>query len=423
MSVFCVACGGGGGTDTPDASSGSPDSATSPDADARSTVHVHVIDLPGFGTPAVGIPVVFVDPDGTLVARVATDASGDAQADVLPGASATAVFSFSGGSLMRTVRDLDAGRSVTIGSTLNYPVTQTVNVTFASNPNATSYLLGGPCGEVYTTSNSVQMTSTDLCKQSTADLVVRGFDDAQNVVGFLVAPGISLNDGASVNIGGTWGFGVDMQASLTNLAGTVTSVNVQRCAPDLGGHCEAKTTVPAGNSAGTDIIGATSPNVDVLVRAYASNGAAQWVAQRIPGASASYGLDVGGTAGPWLGDPTLDLATAHVSVPFQGSGTIDGVHVQISYHRASTNQDFSWLVDLSTLGDFDLPTMPIEVGDVMPKAGDTSYIDGIQTMHVAGSAGYSDYLDRMPAPLPMMGPLRAGAASVTWSVSSAPPTP
>src|SRR3954471_14790518 len=82
--VLCMGCGS--------VKSGQlPDAAPSIDATTRGTVHVMVLDPSGTGAAAVGANVVFIDPDGTLVKRVATDSAGKADADVLPGASVTSI--------------------------------------------------------------------------------------------------------------------------------------------------------------------------------------------------------------------------------------------------------------------------------------------------------------------------------------------
>src|SRR4051812_11718103 len=62
------------------------------DADPRGPVHVTVRDVIGNGAPAPNIPVVFIDPDGTVVADIVSDADGRATANVLPGASVSAVY-------------------------------------------------------------------------------------------------------------------------------------------------------------------------------------------------------------------------------------------------------------------------------------------------------------------------------------------
>ncbi|HVK78195.1 MAG TPA: hypothetical protein VM734_33045 [Kofleriaceae bacterium] len=419
-----VGCGGGGGDDgdpvgDPDAGGTTPDAA---DPDARVTVQVHVLDPAGFGTAAIGVPVVFIDPDGTLVLRTTSDTSGNAQADVRPGASVTVVHAGSGHFQMRTVLGLDAARTIVIGSTLNYPVTQTVTVGFPAHAGASSYVVHHPCGQTYSTGGGVQIQGTDRCKLSMADLVVEARDAGNSAIGFLVAPRVSLNDGASVNLAGTYQFAIEVNGAFTNVPADVTSISFRRCTPEASGACVNASGTPAAGGAGVQVRGASTPTVDLITTAFRNGGGAQHIAQRINGATLAYGLDVGGSVGPFLGDPTLNLTTGRVSMPPAGGAEIDGAHVQIAYHRPSSTTDIAWLIDLPAVADFDLPELPIEVGDVMPKPGDTSYINGVWTIHAAGSNGYAGYLDRMPSPLDMIGPLRAGATKVTWNVSAAAPT-
>ena len=101
------------------------------------------------------------------------------------------------------------------------------------------------------------------------------------------------------------------------------------------------------------------------------------VEQKIAGNALTYGLDVGGTLLPWLDQPTFDLPTRKLTVPVITTGTTadkpDLFYAEVTYSRTvgTTTSDFLWLVFAEAPADITLPELPAEVGDLMPKAGDS----------------------------------------------------
>src|SRR4051812_20585045 len=93
-----------------------PDAPPSIDATTRGTVHVTVLDPSGTGAAAVGANVVFLDPDGTLVKKASTDSAGKADADVLPGASVTAIIAVNTAFALQTVLAVKPGDDLVIGT-------------------------------------------------------------------------------------------------------------------------------------------------------------------------------------------------------------------------------------------------------------------------------------------------------------------
>src|SRR4029077_8100117 len=105
------------------------------------TVRVTVLDPSGTGAPAVGANVVFLDPDGMLVKRVATDTSGKANADVLPGASVTSIALINTTQYqLQTVLGVKPGDDLVLGSkTADSSTAGTFTVTYPALSGATSY--------------------------------------------------------------------------------------------------------------------------------------------------------------------------------------------------------------------------------------------------------------------------------------------
>ena len=101
------------------------------DANPRGTVTVTTYDPVSGGAVTTGTAVLFIDPDGTPVARVATDTSGKAQADVLPGASVTAVWTVGTGSYqVETIRDIKPGDDLVMALSRDTTNPGTFTVTF-----------------------------------------------------------------------------------------------------------------------------------------------------------------------------------------------------------------------------------------------------------------------------------------------------
>src|SRR5690349_2452189 len=99
--VLCAACGGGGGTnDNPDAPHANPDAippdASAPDAVAVGSIQVQTetrcCDVPP-GSPASGVTIYVIAPDGTLASTTVTDALGSVTIDgVVAGSAVMAVY-------------------------------------------------------------------------------------------------------------------------------------------------------------------------------------------------------------------------------------------------------------------------------------------------------------------------------------------
>ena len=162
----------------------------------------------------------------------------------------------------------------------------------------------------------------------------------------------------------------------------MTNVNLERLAPDGFGFF---------SGSGSNVSGATLPlNMSIpltqnaLIQSdFSQNGSGgnseQIITQGIPGNSTTFGLDADATLLGWLGKPTLDVATGNVTMPYDQSTTTkdasDISFVVLTYQRppamdGGTTQGFEWIYFQQTPGNFTLPQLPPELGDVNPKAGD-----------------------------------------------------
>ena len=117
------------------------------------------------------------------------------------------------------------------------------------------------------------------------------------------------------------------------------------------------------------------------------------MSQKIPGNGLTYGMDVGMTLLPFIGNPTFDAASQKIMVPIDTVGTTtdapDLFYADVTYRRTvnSVTTTYAWIVFGPAPGDVTLPALPAEVGDVMPQATDTitgSFAGMLESDAVAG---------------------------------------
>ena len=298
--------------------------STTPDATPHGTVMLKVLDPQGDGGPAVGVPVVFIDANGTQ--KTATDNNGVAMADVLAGASVTAIVNESGSQLMETILDVSPGDSLTLGENDNQ--TDPAEGNFIVNVNGQVSTVFGPCGGLSSNPGiaSVTLPMRQSCLRTPMDLLMVVTDGSGQPTSFAEAPNIPFTSNGSTTMPSQLKSLSSFNASFTDLGGVAT-VNGERFAPDLFGF---------GSGSNSAVSGATLPlsfNVPIAQTAVmqstfteAGVGSGiqppnQVITQVIPGTSTSFGLDVGATLLGWMGVPALDVTSNQVTMAFDQSTT------------------------------------------------------------------------------------------------------
>jgi hypothetical protein len=357
---------------------GSTDDAA-PDAPTHGMVRVQVFDPNNTGVVVTGIPVVFVDPDGTQVGHPVTDQDGVASAEVHAGASATAVIPIEDGTELITLLGLKPGDDIILGPRRG---TRTdagnFTVSFATYPGATSYTVFGPCGGTGSTASPIVLSMYSDCKQDTMDLLVVAYDANSNPLASLTKTGVTFAAGGSTAVTGTYQGVSNFTASYTNIPVAVTNIDFTRELPDNNGFMQGASGVPASGTYSASIPAPQGGSARVVTNFESTIDAQQTIEQAIQGSALTYGMDVGATLLPWLGMPALDVANHKISVPIDATGTSgdmpDVFFAEASYSRTvdTMTHTYQWLVLGPTPGDMVLPTMPAEVGDVMPKPDDAN---------------------------------------------------
>jgi hypothetical protein len=389
VSLLAAACGNVSGF--PDAGPGidstASDSGSGIDANPRGLVKVTVLDPSGTGAPVTGVPVVFIEPDGKVAARIATDSNGKAEAMVLPGSNVTAVvLTSTNRHQMTTITEVQPGDDLVITRQLDQTAAGTFTVNFPAFPGATSYYIGSPCGGQYLglpTGNppfQAQLTFNAFCKP-TGNMTVSAwaYDDAGGF-GYLDKANVAVSAGAT-NLTGAYQIGQKYTANFTNIPTTVSQIYANRWSPDLAGFNAGTNGTIVG---GASTITFNAPTgASAVAQTHLQNMSfdqQQDIYQTTAGNALSYNLDVGANALPWLGRPVLDTSTGVIAIPVDGTGTGDLFRVAVTYYRSNgtTNDYYDWEVYGPTAKDITLPQLPIEAGDVNPKATDMNQNYGME---------------------------------------------
>jgi hypothetical protein len=355
-----------------------PTGDAAPDVPTHGMVKVTVYDPNNTGSVVAGVPVVFVEADDTLVAHPVTDQGGVATADVHIGASATVVITTQGSTQMTTLLGLKPGDDIILGPRSGTPTDAgNFTVSFATYPGASNYTVYGPCGGTNSATSPVVLPMQSDCKKDTMDLMVVAYDVNNNPFVYLTKSGVTFAAGGSTAVTGTYLGIQNATLSYTNVPAAVTNVYPARDIPDNYGFARGGGGAPAGGTFSTTLPAPQGAKALVITEIDNSTGANQTFNEVIDGNTLTHGMDVGATALPWIGTVALDAANHKITVPIDPTGTSgdmpDAFFAETAYSRTvdQTNTSYAWLVLGPTPGDMTLPTLPPEVGDVMPKATDS----------------------------------------------------
>lgn len=384
-----------------DASPGAPDSG--PDASLRGTVTVLALSPSGDGSPAAVVPVVFTDPDGTMVAEVMTDAQGMAQADVLPGATVTAVFSNTGGgsgALLGTVMAVNPGDHIQIGFKNNTPINALGNMTinFPALAGATNYLVYNSCTSSSTTGTSVTVSFNSRCQKDTYDIMVVAEDGSGNVLQVATLNGAAFNDGGTLNVPNNYQGGGTMQFQFDNVPAAITGISASRTNLSQGRTLfgqPATITITQGTGTGSITRLAGGDQAQVTAAFQTGSPIIHELFERVPASAATYTLDVTSDVLPVLQAPTYNKSKGRIDwTAADGGSQADALIAIAQYQRTMpTAQNFQWfMVGPGSLTAVTLPTLPDDLASDMPTTGDSLGM-GVFLVNTADIDTYDDDRD------------------------------
>ena len=396
--VLSVGCGSVKTGHLPDAPPGDP----GVDAAVRGTVHVTVLDPAGTGAPAVGANVVFIDPDGTLVKKAATDSAGKADADVLPGASVTSIALDGLQYQLETVLAVVPGDDVILG--IKSPDSSSAGdftVTYPPAAGATSYNIVHPCGQIsFPTPPTggppvpAKLTIANSCRMNTMELVVIPFNNAGPITS-IAKDGIAFMPGGSTTISGMYQGLRSFTGSYTNIDPIITELSPSRAIPDEFGFSNGETFSAPKSTVVMQLTGPQATGGRMITRADTAAGQSQTVRQTIAGTGGTYGLDVGATLLPWLDTPTYDPASRKLVVTTNTTGTsaatpdmyqMVAVYQRLNNKGVATN--FAWTISGPGPGDVVLPVLPAELAELAPTTDDSVTVTSATMFEADSVASY-----------------------------------
>jgi hypothetical protein len=422
----------GGGTGQLD---GGPGDSSAPIQ--RGAVQVTVVDPSGSGVPAVGVTVVFVDPDGTVVKTANTDSNGKASADVLPGASVTTVAPRASSFQMRTMLAVKPGDDLVIGpKVIDTRVSGTFTLSWPDAPNhATTFSVYGPCGFVGLTTFNPSLPGptapTTLsfglqngCRPETGEILIWARGQNGTSLHFNDNTDVPLSAGGSFAMANMWNGGFTFSASYTNAA-SVSTITSDRIVPD-GGR-SAPVTMPATDNTTIGMPGPFGVTARMVSKFAAASGAKQTVRQKLPGSATTYALNVNATLLAWLNAPTFNAAVQELQIiklapSAAAAAEPDLLKVSASWQRGSTQ--YSWEVFGPDATTVKLPVLPEAAGaglnptsaDVLQTTATSFEADTVAGYDAVRANAGAAITDLFVAP-------RSPAALIRISESPPPPSP
>jgi hypothetical protein len=388
--VLLVACGGGHhgkGADADDQGGDGPVGDGSGIADAsidvpfvRGTVHVQVTNASSTAAACMAtLHVAFDDVDGTITDVVA-DGMGNAQADVFPGASVTAVCArTSGNYTMVTVQDVEPGDAIVLDAARFFTGTQpadptaagTFKISYPADSGATNYTIYYPCGNVVASqTNNISLAMKAGCLLSTMDLVVVAGNNT-GPIAYAEANNVAFTNNGSTTVTDTWHPLVQLAATDSNLPAFCSdssnpdypcNVGFQRYVPELHGFraMGATTTGPGASTA-------------KLQTQLTTNGPEYQVfTDVVDGTATTYSIDFAAQSLPWMCQgaaqcPMFDGTNAKLTIPVNGTGSYDLFETDVTYSRGPQfTTIYVWRIFGPTAGDVTFPQLPASVQAVRP---------------------------------------------------------
>jgi hypothetical protein len=407
-----------------------PDSAVQMDSaiDAPpSPVTVTVYDQGNSNSVVPGVPVVFVNPNGTAVAHPVTDSQGKASAIVLPGATVTVVYEPQPNRYqLFTYQAVKPGDNIIVGNNIDHSVVGTFTVHFSAAPNATTYVVYGPCGQTYVSSTAaVPLTITKDCKVDMMEIQVHAFLANGTSAGYVSMSNVPFANG-SVTMPTTYTPYISVNAIYQGLVG-IGSIETQRFSPaDTRYGTQPVSNSVSGSTFSNGVAGPAAATAAIETYYYQTAGSQQQVIESLGGSATTYSSDAATTLLPWFGTVSFDL-TGKIVVPLDHTGTTmdapDFFYAQASFQRmVSTNiyNTVDWVVAGPTPSDVTLPTMPDDLAFLNPKSSDTAGIPQAIMLESSALNGWDDVRPNLFAIVNSPSSLTGTAPKVRISASISP---
>lgn len=359
------------------------------------------------GQPAVAVDVYFQAANGTLVAKVPTNASGVASAIMEPGGYVTAVNPFVTkrlGDDLRTFVGVKPGDQLKLHmDDLRPPLS--VTLTAPNDANAASYEVYSNCSTVQNLAGgggSGGLPTAQIVLYgcgANIDFLIETFDQVGQPIGFLYHPNAAVTDGGTLDLqaetytvpvpGATLNW-TNVPAGFTALSYGHTLASIRGPLQSRGGTVDVSATTSTTFPRATIPNGIAVTSTDLLPdNGFGQHTVLDWGTTGTTGNVVTHTYDLGTALLPtYTSTPTIAIPTRAVTWGTSpGAAQPDFVLASVSINRDSAQGTafWDWQITLPYTGStFTLPLMPTEIAKYNLVAGDGPTINDITTAKVPG---------------------------------------
>src|SRR5262249_34971622 len=236
---------------------------------------------------------------------------------------------------------------------------------------AKAYQVDGPCGVVDLDGVHGTLTMNRFCSVPSMDLIALALDGNAKPIAYQRQAAVAFHDGGSFAVAGPWLPLTPVEVSVTGIPVTDEFVlwyftNDQEGTYHMWAH-------RSGDPLHATLM--VPPTPKALLRVEQTVGNTQHTFfHQVADVAGPHTVDLGASHVVTLGAPTLDLATAKLTVPSTTVDAYDSVQVRSEYEAAGGRTD--WNLHLPRPGAYQLPILPASAGPVAPSTGwNTRWVD------------------------------------------------
>ena len=347
-----------------------PADVPGPDATTRGPVTATVRALEAGEELVAGAAVLFHDPDGTLVAHETTDASGRAEAELLPGGSVTVVDPVSDptATLLRTVFAVEPGDDLVFGPIRpqSGELVGTMTVELVGSPGTSHRIVNG-CSSYTTAETSSVMQLFDHCAPSTFTVHVVAHDADGLEIAYAAVENVPYVDGGTITVPDNWNDVTPYQLTVEGIPAEMTdafSILRVRHGDDLV-SASARGGAPSG---GTFAVNGGYPQIpigagemQVATVGFDSGTESHLIIETRTGLTPTWSFDAA-TILPRLGGATFDPDTGRIAWTETGGAPDRDVSAVWLTYRSSAGKPHRWtLWGPPDITEVILPELPGEL--------------------------------------------------------------
>ena len=327
-----------------------PPDVAGPDATTRGPVTATVHALEAGEELVAGAAVLFHDPDGALVAHETTDASGRAEADLLPGGSVTVVDTISDptSTLLRTVFGAEPGDDLVFGPIRRQSgeLVGTMTVELLGG-TGTAYRIINGCSSYTTGETSSVMQFFDHCAPATFEVHVVAHDATGLEIGYAAVENVPYVEGGTITVPDNWSSVTPYQLTIEGIPPEMTdafSILRVRYGEDLV-SASARSGAPSGGTfavtGGYPQVPIGADELQIATVGFDSDTESHTLIETRTGLTSTWSLDAA-TILPRLSGAAFDPDAGRVSWIETGGGSDpDAASVWLDY-RSNAGKPHRW---------------------------------------------------------------------------------